>query len=103
MIKIADLNDQARTTLQGVRLVITRGIFELPDAYAIVENVRAFEDFGPANDPYDEHDFGSFVHNSNTVFWKIDCYDWDLSMHSPDPAEPTITARVLTIMLAEEN
>ncbi len=42
MIKIADLNDQARTTLQGVRLVITRGIFELPDAYAIVENVRAF-------------------------------------------------------------
>jgi len=32
----------------------------------------------------------------------IDYYDRELSMHSPDPADPSITQRVITIMLAEE-
>ena len=33
---------------------------------------------------------------------KIDYYDQNLSMHSPDPPDPAITQRVITIMLAEE-
>jgi hypothetical protein len=34
--------------------------------------------------------------------FKIDYYDKGLSFHSPDPADPTVTERIITVMLAEE-
>jgi hypothetical protein len=34
--------------------------------------------------------------------FKIDFFSKDFSFHSPDPAYPAITERVITIMLAEE-
>jgi hypothetical protein len=34
------------------------------------------------------------------VFFKIDYYDEALAMHSPDPADPNVTQRVMTLMLA---
>ena len=37
-----------------------------------------------------------------TVFWKIDAYDRTLEFGSDDPADPSVTRRVLTIMLASE-
>jgi len=36
-----------------------------------------------------------------TIFFKI-YYDRTLSHHSPDPADPAVTERVITIMLADE-
>lgn len=103
--RIAELNDLCRTAM-GVagKCVLTRGIFMLPDAdqSAIREKVETFADFTPDNDPHGEHDFGSFEHNGNKVFWKIDYYDKTLSFGSEDPADPKQTTRVLTIMLASE-
>jgi hypothetical protein len=61
-----------------------------------------FDDFCQANDPYEEHDFGAFEAEGHTIFFKIDYFDIDLACHSPDPANPAVTERVLTIMLAEE-
>ena len=68
----------------------------------LLDQVRRYSAFTPDNDPYGEHDFGSFIHDDITIFWKFDTYDVDLLMHSPDPTDPAVTARVLTIMLAEE-
>ena len=100
--KIAALNDQARRTFTGCRVVVTRGIEAITDVQAILHQVRVFDQFTPSNDPYGEHDFGSFIHADNTIFWKFDYFDLDMTMHSLDPSDPTVTARVLTVMLADE-
>ncbi len=68
----------------------------------VLEAVRSYSTFDETNDPYGEHDFGSFTIDGQLLFWKIDYYDIDLQMASPDPTDPAVTARVLTIMLAEE-
>lgn len=99
---IACLNDAARTSFIGCRVVITQGIAAMDDLDGICAKVRTFNEFTECNDPYGEHDFGSVEHEGQTVFWKFDYYDVDMLMHSPDPSDPAVTCRVLTIMLAEE-
>ncbi len=64
--------------------------------------VATFDAFTENNDPYGEHDFGSFDFGEQTIFWKIDCFDRYLSHASPYPTNPFVTTRVLTVMLAEE-
>ena len=49
-----------------------------------------------------EHDFGAFEDEGDRFFWKIDYYDLTLTVGSADPADPAQTARVLTLMLADE-
>ena len=100
--KIAALNDHARQTFTGCRVVVTRGIEALDNVPEVLDQVRVFDQFTPSNDPYGEHDFGSFIHADNTIFWKFDYFDLDMIMHSLDPSDPTVTARVLTVMLADE-
>jgi len=82
--------------------MLTAGIAGREDTHAILERVRTFEKFDADNDPHGEHDFGAFDHGRDTIFWKIDYYDRTLQAASPDAGDPAITARVLTIMLAEE-
>jgi len=102
--RIRALNDHARQTFMGCRVVITAGIQSLgtDSIAAVLRAVQSYDRFTAENDPYGEHDFGSFTHEGHTVFWKWDYYDLDFSMHSPDATDPNVTARVLTIMLAEE-
>ena len=102
--RIRELNDAFRQTLLVGRVVMTAGIAAIVAEVraVIVRRVQFFNAFDENNDPYDEHDFGSFDEHGHKVYWKIDCYDLDLCMASPDPADPTVTARVLTVLLAEE-
>jgi uncharacterized protein DUF3768 len=102
---IRHLNDTCRATGEECRIHKTSGIGALPpvDQLAIYQKVRDFNTFTHDNDPYHEHDFGSFEHEGNTVYWKIAYYAKDDFDHgSEDPADPAQTTRVLTIMLAKE-
>jgi Protein of unknown function (DUF3768) len=101
---IAERNDEFRRTGVGGRRYITNGICALPaDTIGeIIQWVRWFDAFTPENDPHGEHDFGSFDRDGQTIFWKIDLYDNDLKFGSPNPEDPAVTTRVLTIMLAQE-
>src|SRR5207253_11027145 len=102
--RIRALNDELRANFADGMAVMTPGIAALGgEAVArIVKTIAVFDDFCHANDPHEEHDFGAFDADGHRVFFKIDYYDESLTYHSPDPADPSITKRVITIMLAEE-
>src|SRR5215470_14439249 len=109
--QICLLNDAFRTQHFAIapliaqnQLVVTRGVAEHGNDFIdrAVKAVRNFSDFTEDNDPHGEHDFGIFTLDGLTLNWKIDYYDEDLEYGSPDPADPAVTRRVLTILLAEE-
>jgi hypothetical protein len=103
---IRKLNDDLRQNISRGRghAVMTAGVADLgaEAVERIVKTIEVFDNFCHANDPHQEHDFGSFEADGHTIFFKIDYYDLTMSMHSPDPADPAVTERVITIMLAEE-
>jgi hypothetical protein len=102
--RIRELNDELRQHLHGGLAVMTPGVAALGQQAVerIVQTISVFDDFCHANDPHEEHDFGSFNAEGRTIFFKIDYYDKSMTHHSPDPSDPSVTERVITIMLADE-
>ncbi len=101
---IASLNDTFRRTFQGGTVLATAGVKRQGDAFLTqaLTTVRSFNDFTGDNDPHGEYDFGAFTLDGQKLFWKIDYYDSDIKYGSEDPADPTVTQRVLTVMMANE-
>jgi hypothetical protein len=119
--RIARLNDLARRAM-GVACtaVATVGFRSLPEAdqSSVRELIETYDAFDEDNDPHSERDFGCVFQlgdgrwtterprlrddERERVFWKFDYYDRDLRFGSEDAANPAITRRVLTIMLADE-
>lgn len=102
---IRTLNDRFRC--QGVgngMIMVTRGVHAEGDDFvaSVVNAVRDFDQFDRDNDPHGEHDFGALEVAGSRIFFKIDYYDLGLSAHSSNPADDSVTRRVLTIMLASE-
>jgi hypothetical protein len=101
---VRQLNDAFRQSFSGGRVLLTQGIRAFPEAdiAAITAAVQAFTAFSEENDPGGKHDFGSFRYDGQLIYWKIDCYDKSMDWGSADPADPAVTTRVLTILLAAE-
>ncbi len=102
--RIRTLNDELRKNLASGTAVITPGVAALGTeaVQRLVQTIAVFDNFCSANDPHGEHDFGMFEFDGTEIYFKIDYFDKGLNFHSPDPAEPALTERVITLMLAEE-
>ena len=103
--KIRELNDALRAGKGAGKIVIAGAMAnaETEEIAAAAKEVQNFTAFGDGNDPHGEHDFGAFEIGDQKYFWKIDYYrDRNMTTGSPDPADPTVTHRVLTIFYAED-
>jgi len=103
-LAIRTMNDRLRTTFNGGRVMMTQGVNALAEETLarVLRTVREFDDFGEDNDPYGTHEFGMFELDENRIMFKIDAYDENLEYGSSNPADPNVTTRVLTILLASE-
>lgn len=102
---IARLNDKLRKQHQGGQVLVTVGVQALEQCQLkqLLTEIALVDDFSSSgNDPYGEHDFGKVDFGGERYFWKIDYYDRRLCFASPDPSDPAVTQRVMTIMRAEE-
>ena len=102
--RIRALNDQLRRFGRGGRIMMTSGIEALGAAgiARVMAAVAAFDAFTGDNDPHQEHDCAILTVNGRRVLFKIDYFDRNLAYHSPDPSDPNVTNRVMTVMLASE-
>jgi Protein of unknown function (DUF3768) len=102
--RIRALNDQLRRSGRGGRVMMTSGIEALGAAgiARVMAVVAAFDAFTGDNDPYGEHDCAILTVDGTQVLFKIDYFDRNLAYHSPDPTDPNVTERVMTVMLASE-
>ena len=103
--RIRVLNDQLRQSGRGGAFCVTRGVasLEWTRLVRVMDAVVEFDAFGPDNDPNGEHDCAVIAVAGVSVIWKIDYYDLAMTGLSSDPADPSVTRRVLTIMLASES
>ena len=88
--RVRDLNDAFRRSFSGGNVVMTAGVDALPDMVkaAALKQAATFDAFTDDNDPYGEHDFGSFELCGRKFFWKIEYYDRDMQYGSEDPSDP---------------
>lgn len=101
---IATLNDMLRKEGAGGLIMVTRGVRSLPgfDVRALLAALAAYDAFDADNDPFGERDFGDLEVGGEDLLWKIDYFDLHNQFASPDPADPAVTSRVLTVMLPSE-
>ena len=103
--RIRALDDHLRKHPTSDVAIMTPGVAALGQEAAnrIIKTITTFDDFCHANNPYENHDNGSFEADGRTVFFKIDHYERPPDSPSPGPVDQRDRVRVITVMLAEEN
>ena len=112
LASIGRLNDRCRHGLdRTARIMVTRSCLDTfasgDGAMEIVVQARLYAAirhhvFADADSDAAERDRGNFEFEGTTVYFKIDYYDAALEYGSADPANASITRRVLTIMARED-
>lgn len=97
---IIALNDQLRTTFKGGRVQMTPSVYQLDDrlrgrALSVLARYSKF-----AADS--EHDWGTFIFAGFSFERHIEYRGKDDGGKSPDPADPDMTLRVLTLYAIED-
>jgi len=94
----AELNDRLRTSLEGGRVVISKGI-DLLGGAAITDIFHGVMSYShPKDDPHPDHDVGMVEVSGRTIVWNIACVR--RRRHTgPQNAD---RIRTLNIMLEEE-
>ncbi len=102
--RIRALNDELRKTGAGGKTFLTRSLIEKGADFIAKATaaVRSFDAFTNDDDPWQEHDCAVLEADGEPVMFKIEYYDVNMEYGSPDPADPKVTRRVLTIMLASD-
>jgi hypothetical protein len=102
--RIRALNDELRKTGAGGKTYLTPGIIAKGADFIAKATaaVQAFDAFTDDNDPWQEHDCATLDVDGESVMFKIDYYDENMEYGAPDPSDPRVTVRVLTIMLASD-
>jgi hypothetical protein len=115
--KCAKLNDDLRTKgpqrpediilmTHALRYHVAQGADEITFALRCNELnlLIAGYDFSKSldDDPYGERDMGWLDFMGERIMFKIDYYDLTREFGSENPADPAITSRVMTIMLASD-
>jgi Protein of unknown function (DUF3768) len=107
--RIRALNDAFRASLVTAtplgKLYATIGVASRGARFQVrvIEAVVAFDAFNTDIDPHREHDMIRVTVDDVIVWAKIDYYATsDPDLGSEDPADPTKTERVMTLMKPEE-
>ena len=103
-MKVRTLNDALRAEGRGGKIVMTLGVhgLEAKRKQRVLDAVRSYDTFTADNDPFGEHDFGEVEIDGQAIMFKIDYYDVSGRNHSPDPSDPAVTRRIMTLMLSDE-
>jgi hypothetical protein len=98
--KIITLNDQLRTTFNGGRVQMSPAVGTLDPqlrgrALSALSRYNKFADGG-------EHDWGVFIFAGYSFEWRIEYRAKEGIGVSPDPADPEMTFRVLTLYVVND-
>ena len=102
--RVRDLNDQFRKDRKG-------GFYRLTDSMValgyetcteVLQAIAAYDDFTADNDPPGLHDFGCVTVAGEPYFWNIDYLDKSEMSESADPADASVTVRILEIMRSSD-
>ena len=108
---IARLNDNVRFGIdRNAKIVFTRSCVETFADGNFARGIVAQADIlctirhhqFAADDSCDERDFGAFEFQGERLFFKIDYYDLAMEFGSEDPADASVTRRVMTVMLSSD-